>query len=66
MRHHARFLKKRGYLRHGVALSEAADILWTCSSVELYELLVLNRGWSLPRFAQFVADFMIATLLAEP
>jgi hypothetical protein len=52
-------------LRHGVALSEAADILWTCSSVELYELLVLNRGWSLPRFAQFVADFMIATLLPE-
>jgi AcrR family transcriptional regulator len=66
MRHHARFLKKRGYLRHGVTLSEAADILWTCSSVELYELLVLNRGWSLPRFAQFVADFMIATLLREP
>jgi AcrR family transcriptional regulator len=63
MRHHARFLQQRGYLRQGVTLAEATDVLWTCSSVELYELLVLKRGWPLPRFAEFVADFMIATLL---
>jgi hypothetical protein len=33
------------------------------SWVKLYELLVLKRGWSLPRFAAFLADFMIAALL---
>ncbi len=49
MGHHARFLEERGYLRDGVSLAEATDVLWTCSSVELYELLVLRRGWSLPR-----------------
>lgn len=64
MRHHARFLARRGYLRRGVTVEEAADVLWTCTSVELYELLVLKRGWSLPRYAAFLADFMIATLLA--
>ena len=63
MRHHARFLKQRGYLRKGMKVAEATDILWTCSSAELYELLVLSRGWSLPRFSQFIADFMIASLL---
>ena len=63
MRHHARFLDQRGYLRDGVTVSEATDVLWTCSSVELYELLVLKRGWPDQRFAQFVADFMIAALL---
>lgn len=63
MRHHARFLEERGYLRDGVTLGEATDILWTCSSVELYELLVLKRGWSLRRFAEYVTTFMIATLL---
>jgi len=63
MRHHARFLAERRYLRHGVTVTEATDILWTCSSVELYDLLVLQRGWSLERFARFVADFMIAALL---
>ena len=63
MRHHARFLQQRGYLRQGVTLQEATDVLWTCSSVEIYDLLVLNRGWSLRRFARFVADFMITALL---
>lgn len=63
MRHHARFLEERGYLRDGVTLGEATDILWTCSSVEIYELLVLKRGWSLRRFAEYVTTFMIATLL---
>ena len=63
MRHHARFLKERGYLREGVTLGEATDILWTCSSVEMYDLLVIQRGWPLPRFARFVADFMITALL---
>jgi AcrR family transcriptional regulator len=64
MRHHARFLADRGYLRDGLSVAEATDVMWTCSSVEIYELLVLQRGWSRRRFARFVADFMIAALLS--
>ena len=64
MRHHARFLEERGYLREGVTLEQATDVLWTCSSVEIYDLLVVQRGWPLPRFAGFVTDFMIAALLS--
>jgi AcrR family transcriptional regulator len=66
MTNHARFLADRGYLRDGVTPAQAADILWTCTSAELYELLVLQRGWSLPQFAQFVAEFMISALLPQP
>jgi AcrR family transcriptional regulator len=67
MRHNARFLAKRGYLRTGVTSTEAADVLWTGTSAELYELLVLGRGWSLRRFERFVGDYMISALLAaEP
>ena len=62
-RHHARFLKERGYLREGVSLAEATDVVWTCTSDELYDLLVSQRGWSLPRFARFLADVMITALL---
>jgi AcrR family transcriptional regulator len=62
-RHHARFLKERGYLREGVSVAQATDILWTCTSDELYDLLVTQRGWSPPRFARFLADFMINALL---
>jgi len=66
MRHHARFLASRGYLRDGVSVAYATDVLWTCSSAEIYELLVLERGWSLTRFGRFIAEFMIATLLPDP
>jgi AcrR family transcriptional regulator len=63
MRDHARVLADRGFLRQGVTVEEAADVLWTCSSVGLYELLVLQRGWPLPRYAAFLADMMVTALL---
>lgn len=63
MRHHAEFLAQREHLRPGVSVSEATDILWACSSVEFYELLVIQRKWPLPRYAQFITDFMTTGLL---
>ncbi|RPF26905.1 MULTISPECIES: TetR/AcrR family transcriptional regulator [Georgenia] len=63
MRHNARFLAERGYLRDGVTTEHAADVMWTCSSAEIYELLVLRRGWSSEQFATFVAETMAAALL---
>lgn len=63
MRHHAEFLAERGYLRPDVTLAEATDVLWACSSSEFYELLVLQREWPLPRFAEFITDFMTTGLL---
>lgn len=64
MSNHARFLADQGFLREGITLAKATDVLWACSSVEIYELLVLKRGWSVAQFAEFVADFMISGLLA--
>jgi AcrR family transcriptional regulator len=63
MRNHAAFLEERGHLRNGVTPDRAADVMWTCSSAELYELLVMKRGWNLEQFGAFVADLMITTLL---
>jgi AcrR family transcriptional regulator len=65
-RHHARFLQERGYLREGVTLREATDVLWVCTSVEFFDLLVTQRGWTLSRFGRFVSDFMSASLLPPP
>ena len=63
MRHNARFLTKRGYLRAGVTAADAADVLWMCTSDEFYELLVQRRGWSLRRLERFVSDLLVAALL---
>lgn len=63
MTENARRLQARGFLRAGVTLAFAADVLWTYSSPELYELLVLRRGMPLKRYGQFVAAAMASALL---
>jgi len=63
MAHNARTLLRGGHLREGITLAAATDVLWTYSSPELYELLVIRRGWSVERYGRFIADSMIAALL---
>ena len=59
----ARGLRDGGHLRAGITLARAADVLWTYSSPEIYELLVLRRGWTPKRYGRFVATAMIDALL---
>jgi AcrR family transcriptional regulator len=63
MTHNARTLLKDGHLREGITLDAATDVLWTYSSPELYELLVIRRGWTVERYGRFIADAIIAALL---
>ena len=37
-------------------MAQAAEMLWTYSSPELYELLVLRRGMTLNNYGRFVAE----------
>jgi AcrR family transcriptional regulator len=59
----ARGLLKAGHLRPGITADQAADIMWAFSSPELYELLVIRRGWPAERYGQFVAEALIGALL---
>jgi hypothetical protein len=66
MRHNARRLQRRGWLRPGIGLARATDVLCVYSSAELYELLVVKSGWPLKRYGEFVGDALIAALLPGP
>ena len=57
----ARDLDATGQLR--VPATTARDLLWTYHSLELYELLVLERGWSRKRYGAFLLDALVAALL---
>lgn len=61
MRHNANALA--GHLREGVTIAMAADVLWTYSSPDLYELLVRRRQWSVRRYGEFISDAMTAALI---
>ncbi|NMN99071.1 TetR/AcrR family transcriptional regulator [Antrihabitans stalactiti] len=57
-----RHLLDTGQLRVGIELDEVRDVLWTYVAVELYELLVLDRGWSLERYADWIAHAITTAL----
>jgi len=63
MTSNARNLAEAGHLRDDLTVEDAGEVLWTYSSPELYELLVLGRGWPTERYGTFIADAMIAALL---
>jgi AcrR family transcriptional regulator len=59
----ARHLHDGEHLRPDLSVDDARDILWTYSSVELYDLLVLRRGWDPERYGGWIAEALIAALL---
>jgi AcrR family transcriptional regulator len=64
MANFAQHLHQGGHLRADVSMSEARDVLWTHNSPELWELLVMKRGWKPARFRRWVAQQLIAALLS--
>jgi AcrR family transcriptional regulator len=63
MNEFASLLASRRVLGQGVSKRHARDVLWTLNSPELYELLVLERGWSRRQYARWVTGQLAAALL---
>jgi AcrR family transcriptional regulator len=59
----ANHLRDQGHLRADVSARHARDILWTYNSAEMYELLVLERGWSAKKYGEWIGQQLIAALL---
>lgn len=41
----------------------ARDVLWTYHAPELYELLVIERGWSASRYGEFITGALTDALI---
>lgn len=59
----AQELQRDGHLREGVSRSEARDVLWTYNSLEVWDLLVTQRGWSAARYGRWIGVQLGAALL---
>ncbi|MEO5722851.1 MAG: TetR family transcriptional regulator [Ilumatobacteraceae bacterium] len=66
MTHNARNLAAAGHLRPDITIELAAEIMWTYSAPEVFELLVIQRGWTPQSFGEFVADALANHLLDPP
>ena len=61
----AKALHDAGHLAKGISMQEARDVLWTYNSAELFQLLVLQRGWSPRRYGNWVSRQLTTALLNE-
>ncbi|GAA1680332.1 TetR/AcrR family transcriptional regulator [Fodinicola feengrottensis] len=65
MTYFAADLLATGQVREGLSAEEVRDVLWTYHSAEIYELLVVARGWTTDRYGRFVTAAMIAGVLGS-
>lgn len=59
----ATHLHDSGVLRRDVSRDDARDVLWLFTAPHTFELLVLDRGWSLDSFGAWTTQQLIAALL---
>jgi|GEM_PF-346859 len=61
----ARKLAERGFLKVDLSIERAGEIMWTYTSAELYELLVVRCNWSAQQFGDFVGDALAAAVIED-
>ena len=61
----ARHLQALGGLHPQLNVNRTRDLLWTYTSPQLYDLLVVRRGWSLADYADHVRQALVAALLSS-
>jgi AcrR family transcriptional regulator len=59
-------LQAEGNLRRGLDPAVAADLLWTITSLRMWEDLVLGRGWSAQQYQQHVTRLLLEALTRQP
>jgi AcrR family transcriptional regulator len=57
------WLAASGPLRDGMHVDEAATIIWTLTSPEVNRMLRDVRGWSVPRYEQWLSETLTRLLL---
>jgi AcrR family transcriptional regulator len=56
-------LETKGALAPGLDVNRATDILWSLNLSNLWQLLVVERGWTPEQYEQFVGDVARSELL---
>jgi len=58
-------LQAEGGLKAALDESVAADLLWTITSLRMWEDLVLNRGWSPQQYQKQITRLLLETLTQQ-
>ncbi|HET9757265.1 MAG TPA: helix-turn-helix domain-containing protein [Candidatus Limnocylindrales bacterium] len=53
----------RGALRTDISIEHATDVLWSLTSIAVFDMLVTRRGWSVERYEAWLAEALTCALL---
>ena len=59
-------LAAEGALRAGLDAAAACDVLWTLNHPAVWQLLVVERGWSAERYERWLGDASCSEILGAP
>lgn len=59
-------LVRDNQLRPQLNEATATDLLWSLTSIVIWEELVLQRGWSVSRYQKHMSDLLISALTVAP
>jgi AcrR family transcriptional regulator len=60
-----RSLHRAKALKPGLGIAGATDVMWTLNHPTVFLLLVFERGWSMKRYLDWLADALCSQLLAD-
>jgi AcrR family transcriptional regulator len=58
-------IDEKGALGPGLDVDRATDILWTLNHPDVWQLLVVQRGWTPDEYERWFADTAVAQLLGQ-
>jgi len=62
----AKWLRRDGALRPGIAPRYAADMLWHFTHIHAFESLVVERGWPVTRWINWTTAALLTEMVAAP
>jgi AcrR family transcriptional regulator len=63
MYQYAQDLVETGQTRKGLSQDEIRDVLWTITSIEVHDRLVIQRRWSADKYVEWLTDTIVRLLL---
>jgi AcrR family transcriptional regulator len=63
MYQYAQDLVETGQTRKGLSQDEIRDVLWTITSIEVHDRLVIQRRWSAEKYVEWLTDTIVRLLL---
>jgi hypothetical protein len=63
MYQYAQDLVETGQTRRDLSQDEIRDVLWTITSIEVHDRLVIQRGWSAENYVEWLTDTIVRLLL---